>query len=219
MWIKICGISDPDAIGTLAALRPDALGFNFYHGSKRRIAPSAAALAVRQLPAGIEPVGVFVNHSLEQIRDICGTTGIRTVQLHGDETPEFAAALTSFDVIRVSRIGSEGLSLVAADVERCRQLGVRLKACLVEPRVAGHYGGSGAVAPWNEIADGWNRTDWPPLLLAGGLTPDNVAAAVACVRPWGVDVASGVESSPGVKDPALVARFIQSARNPSGGTP
>jgi phosphoribosylanthranilate isomerase len=155
---------------------------------------------------------VFVNHSLDEIREICATTGIRTVQLHGDESPEFAAALTGLDVIRVYRIGSGDFSHVAADVEQCGRLGVTLKACLVEPKVAGHYGGSGAVAPWDAIVASWNRTDWPPLLLAGGLNPDNVSAAVLRVRPWGVDVASGVESSPGTKDPSLVARFIRAAR-------
>jgi len=220
MWIKICGITSPEAVDEVAALRPDAVGFNFYSTSKRRIDPAAAAIAVRRLPTGIEPVGVFVNHSLDEIRDICTTTGIRTVQLHGDESSEFAVALSGLDVIRVYRIGGEDLSGVAADIDQCRRLGVKLKACLVEPKVTGHYGGSGAVAPWDEIAAGWNRTDWPPLLLAGGLTPDNVGAAVTRVRPWGVDVASGVESSPGVKDPALVARFIQYARSAApGGTP
>lgn len=213
MWIKICGISDPASVGEIADLGPDAVGFNFYSASKRRIDPTAAAIAVRQLPANIEPVGVFVNHSLDEVRSICALTGMRTAQLHGDESPEFAAALTGLDVIRVYRIGSGDLSNVAADLGECRRLGVNPKACLIEPKVAGHYGGSGAVAPWDAIAAGWNRTDWPPLLLAGGLNPDNVGEAASRVRPWGVDVASGVESSPGTKDPSLVAKFIRAARD------
>lgn len=215
MWIKICGINDPAMIGPIAALRPDAVGFNFYRESKRCVTAERAAEAIRRLPAGIEPVGVFVNHTQDEIRSTCAATGITTVQLHGDQTPDFAAALTGLRVIRVYRISVKGLSCVGDDLHECRRLGLEPRACLVEPAVAGHYGGSGAMAPWDVIAAGWNRTEWPPLILAGGLTPDNVAAAAARVRPWGVDVASGVESSPGVKDPALVDRFIAAARGAS----
>lgn len=215
MWLKICGITDPATLPAITALRPDAVGFNFYSGSKRRISPDAAAVAVRALPAGIEAVGVFVNHALAEVRSICDQTGITIVQLHGDESPEFAAGLSGLQVIRVYRIGAEGLSHVADDLAACQSLGVQLRACLVEPQVSGHYGGSGATAPWDEIRADWNTDEWPPLLLAGGLTPDNVAEAIRTVRPWGVDVASGVESAPGVKDPQRVARFISAARGAS----
>lgn len=215
MWIKICGITEPAMAVEIAALGPDALGFNFYRGSRRAIAPEAAAEAVRRLPARIRPVGVFVNHSLDEIRSVCEVSGIGTAQLHGDETPEFAAALGGFDVIRVYRIGRSGLDPVAADLERCRRLGFFPWACLVEAAVADQFGGTGITAPWDVVARGWQTAAWPPLLLAGGLTPDNVDEAVRAVRPWGVDVASGVESSPGVKDLALVARFIAEARSAS----
>ncbi|MFO1095792.1 MAG: phosphoribosylanthranilate isomerase, partial [Planctomycetaceae bacterium] len=207
MWIKICGITDAATIAPLAALRPDAVGFNFYRGSKRCITVERAAEAARLLPDGIVPVGVFVNHSHDEIRSICAATRITTVQLHGDETPEFAAALKDFQVIRVFRLGADRLAPVAADLRTCRQFRLEPRACLVEPAVAGHYGGSGKTAPWDVIATEWNRLDWPPLLLAGGLTPDNVGEAVARVRPWGVDVASGVETAPGVKDLAKIERF------------
>lgn len=215
MWIKICGINDPATIGEISVLGPDAVGFNFYSGSKRHIEVTAATEAVRLLPAGIEPVGVFVNHPQDEIREICTATGITTVQLHGDETPEFAAGLSGLRVIRVSRIAEAGLSPVGDDIVECRRLGIEPRACLVEPAVVGNYGGSGAIAPWNVVAEQWNREAWPPLLLAGGLSPDNVADAIKTVRPWGVDVASGVESSPGCKDPQKVARFIQAARGAS----
>jgi phosphoribosylanthranilate isomerase len=215
MWLKICGINDPAALPAIAALRPDAVGFNFYSGSKRCITPEAATAAIRTLPTGIEPIGVFVNHSQDQIRAICEQTGIATVQLHGDESPEFAAGLNGVQIIRVYRIGADGLSPIADDLAQCRSLGIAIRACLVEPAVAGHYGGSGATAPWDVIRAGWRTDDWPPLLLAGGLTPENVAEAVRRVRPWGVDVASGVESAPGVKDPERVARFIGAARGAS----
>lgn len=215
MWVKICGINDPATIGPIAALRPDAVGFNFYAGSRRSVTVERAAEAIRLLPVGIEPVGLFVNHTLDEIRATCAATGIRTVQLHGDETPEFAAALAELRVIRVYRIGAEGLSRIGDDVRECRRLGLEPSACLVDAAVAGRYGGSGATAPWDVIAGEWNRDEWPPLVLAGGLTPENVGAAVARVRPWGVDVASGVESSAGVKDPSMVVRFIAAARGAS----
>jgi phosphoribosylanthranilate isomerase len=212
MWLKICGITDPATLPAIAALRPDAIGFNFCRSSKRRISPEAAAVAIRGLTAGIEPVGVFVNHSQAEIRAICEQTGIATVQLHGDESPEFAAGLGRLPIIRVYRVGADGLSGVAQDLTQCRDLGVHIRACLVEPQVAGHYGGSGMTAPWDVIRAEWRADDWPPLLLAGGLTPENVAEAVRTVRPWGVDVASGVESAPGIKDPERVTRFISAAR-------
>lgn len=215
MWIKICGINEPATLPAIAALRPDAVGFNFYSGSKRRVSPDLAAAAIRALPAGIEPVGVFVNHSPAEIRAICAATGIVTVQLHGDEAPELAAELSGLRVIRVYRVGSQGVSVVADDLRRCGELGVAIRACLVEPQIAGHYGGSGAIAPWDQIRQHWQTDDWPPLLLAGGLTPANVAVAIATVRPWGVDVASGVEATPGVKDPTRVERFIRAARGAS----
>ncbi|MEX0585316.1 MAG: phosphoribosylanthranilate isomerase [Pirellulales bacterium] len=215
MWIKICGITDPATIGAIGALGPDAVGFNFFRGSKRCIDIPTAATVARLLPAGIEPVGVFVNHSLEEVRETCAATRITTVQLHGDEPPEFAASLTGLRVIRVYRTGAAGIAEVEDDIATCRRLGLEPRACLVEPAVAGQYGGSGAVAPWHVIASGWKRETWPPLLLAGGLTPDNVWEAVRTVQPWGVDVASGVESRPGIKDPGKVGQFIRAARGGS----
>ena len=215
MWIKICGIRDPETVSQIAALGPDAVGFNFFRGSKRFIDIAAAADGVRRLPAGIAPVGVFVNHSLDEIREICAQTGIATVQLHGDESPDFAAELTGLKVIRVYRIGSAGLQPVSEDIARCRTVGLEPRACLVEPAVAGQYGGSGTTAPWESIAAGWQTAEWPPLVLAGGLTPENVAEAIRAVRPWGVDVASGVESSPGAKDAGRTAKFLQAARDAS----
>lgn len=212
MWTKICGIRDLDTAQRVALLLPDAIGLNFFAGSRRLVGPDVAAAIVRELPDRVEPVGVFVNHALDDVRAICRQTGLRTVQLHGDEPPELAAALTDLDVIRVYRVGAAGLAPVAADLERCRSLGVRLRACLVEAHIDGSYGGTGRTAPWTLLRDGWQLTDWPPLILAGGLTPDNVAQAVRSVRPWGVDVASGVESAPGVKDVDRVAGFLRAAR-------
>ncbi len=212
MWIKICGIRDPETAEAVARLAPDAIGLNFFGGSPRCVSVDAAARVVCGLPASIEPVGVFVNHSHAEITGICRACALATVQLHGDESPEFVARLPQFRVIRAYRIGREGLDGVAADLERCMALGVRLVACLIDARAPGTYGGTGQTAPWDLLADGWRTGRWPPLILAGGLTPDNVTTAIARTHPWGVDVASGVETAPGEKDLARVARFVRAAR-------
>jgi phosphoribosylanthranilate isomerase len=212
MWIKICGIRDRATAEAVARLAPDAIGLNFYSRSPRHVTPAAAAEIVRGLPPSIEPVGVFVNHPRAEVIDLCRLCGLATIQLHGDESPEFVARLPQFRIIRAYRIGPEGLDGVAADLERCAALGVRLAACLIEAHVPGVYGGTGEQAPWNLLSDGWRTDLWPPLVLAGGLTPHNVAAAIAVTHPWGVDVASGVEMAPGEKDLARVERFVQAAR-------
>jgi phosphoribosylanthranilate isomerase len=212
MWIKICGIRHQETAQAVARLGPDAIGLNFFRGSPRCISVDAAAEVVCGLPPSIEPVGVFVNHSHSEIIEICRACALATIQLHGDESPEFVARLPQLRIIRAYRIGPEGLDGVAADLERCAALGVRLAACLIDTRVPGTYGGTGQTAPWDVLKAGWQTEQWPPLLLAGGLTAENVAAAIARTHPWGVDVASGVESAPGVKDLARIERFVQTAR-------
>ncbi len=193
----------------MGRLRPDAVGLNFHAKSKRSVTVREAAAIARDLPEWIEPVGVFVNHSEQQIRDICEQCGIRTVQLHGDEPADLIGQLQPLNVIRAVRLESEAESLES--VAACHESAAVIRALLVDAHVPGAYGGTGHTAPWNLLGRGWS-SDWPPLILAGGLTADNVAAAVQQVRPWGVDVASGVEKSPGVKDLDRVARFIDAAR-------
>ncbi|MEX2287805.1 MAG: phosphoribosylanthranilate isomerase [Planctomycetaceae bacterium] len=217
MWVKICGINDVKTAEQVAALAPDAIGLNFYSGTPRVVSQDIAADIVRRLPAGVEPVGVFVNHDVADIIAICARCRLRTVQLHGDETPAQVAELqrqsAGLKIIRVHRLGPDGVAPLAEDLDKCRHLGVQFYACLVDARVEGVYGGSGRTIAWDAIAERRRGTHWPPLVLAGGLRPDNVAAAIAAVEPWGVDVAGGVESAPGVKDLSLVSAFIQSARS------
>lgn len=212
MWVKICGLTTPADLPAILAAAPDAVGLNFYAGSKRCVAPEAAREIVAGLPDAIEPVGVFVNHSPAEIRSICARTGLRTVQFHGEETWEQIAELSDFRLIRAFRVKAGGLDDVERELDRAAALGLDLFACLADAAVPGTYGGAGQRAPWDVIAD-WKGNAWPRLILAGGLTPANVVAAIARVNPWGVDVASGVESAPGKKDPHAIGEFVAQARS------
>lgn len=216
MWVKICGIQDSALAGRLSGPAPDAIGLNFYDGSPRRVTPDAAAEVVRSLPAGIEPVGVFVNAPVERLRETCRHCGIGTVQLHGDESPEFLAELQAQEphlhTLKAWRMGDEGLNPLAAWLDRCREHDAQPAACLIDARVEDVYGGSGRTVCWDRLAAEYRRDTWPPLILAGGLTPENVAEAIGTVHPWGVDVASGIEALPGQPDPGRIAQFIARAR-------
>ena len=216
MWVKICGIRDLKTAGDVAALGPDAIGLNFYDGSPRRVEIDVAAEIVRRLPSGVEPVGVFVNHAVEDVIAIASHCGLTTVQMHGDETAHDLSELQhrspALKIIRAHRLGREGSRGLADYLAECRKLGVRLMALLVDAHVDGAYGGTGKSVAWDEIAPNRREADWPPFILAGGLTPDTVATGIAAVQPWGVDVASGVESEPGGKDFERVKSFIDAAR-------
>lgn len=213
MWVKICGVTNETTAEAIAALRPDAIGLNFYAPSPRFVAPEIAAKIVAALPADVEPVALFVNSTADDIRRICRQCGIETVQLHGDEPASLLAELAEFRLLRAFRIGEDGVASIRDELSRFSAAGVTIDGCFVEARVPGAYGGTGTRGPWEMLRD-WPE-DWPPLILAGGLNPENVAEGIACTRPWGVDVASGVESRPGVKDLDRVRAFIENARNAS----
>ncbi len=217
MWIKICGIRDLPTARIAVEAGADALGFNFYTPSPRAVAVDVAREIVAQLPDRVEAVGLFVNHSLEFVRETSRHCGLRTVQLHGDESPDYVAQVAAeFPVIRAFRVGDAGLGEVAGYLARLSELGVTLRAAIVDAKVAGTYGGTGHTAPWDVLSAGWNREQWPQLVLAGGLTPVNVEQAIGVVHPWGVDVAGGVESAVACKDPALVREFVSRAREAGG---
>ncbi|MEX1228770.1 MAG: phosphoribosylanthranilate isomerase [Planctomycetaceae bacterium] len=228
MFIKICGIRDVETARWVAALSPDAIGLNFYVPSPRCVTPDVAAEICRTVSATIEKVGVFVNHPAADVVSSANNCGLTAVQLHGDETPLDLAtvktALPTIKLIRAFRINvetdhtaAESWQTIARDLDECRTLGVNLFACLIDAFVPGTYGGTGRTIFEAGLTDTYDRYNWPPMILAGGLTPENIATAIANVRPWGVDVASGVESSPGVKDRAKVEQFIATAR--SAGSP
>jgi phosphoribosylanthranilate isomerase len=197
--VKICGITRSEDALLAAQLGADALGFNFWPKSKRFIEPEAARAIVAKLPPFVVPVGVFVNQTEDEIRAAAARAGVEVIQLHGDESPEFC---TRFDLPVLKAIRVEELRSLAALAS------YEVNGFLLDTPSRG-FGGSGRPFDWT-LAEGISECG--SIILAGGLTPENVAAAIQAVRPWAVDVASGVESSPGVKDPAKLIRFIQAAK-------
>ena len=220
MWTKICGIQDVDTAAEVAALRPSAIGFVFYGKSPRSLSVEVAEEIVRQTPSAIESVGLFVNESPAGVLARCAKTGIATVQLHGDEPPSFLKELHDHSpklrLIRAFRMGRTGLVPLEQYLQRCGELGVRPTACLVDALVEGTYGGTGQTVPWRQLADEYHRDEWPQLILAGGLNPDNVREAIEIVQPWGVDVSSGVESAVARKDVGLVKAFLEAVYSKPG---
>ena len=216
MWVKICGIRDVETAERIVLLRPDAVGLNFFEKSPRYVDRAVAAEISIILPTEIDAVGLFVNHELNDVADTVQQCGLTMIQLHGDEPPEFLAELkacsSKVKILRAFRVDDSGLTQVADYLAECRKLGVCLTSCLIDARVDGEYGGTGCTAPWDLLADQYDSESWPRLIVAGGLHPGNLADAIRVTRPFGVDVASGVESERGVKDLALVEGFIQAAR-------
>ena len=213
MWIKVCGLTSVENALQVAAFQPDAIGLNFYSRSSRCVDLSTASEIAASLPKEIEPIGLFVNHSTSEIFEAAKRCGLKTVQLHGDESPEFASTLNGLQIVRAIRVNEDSIDDLENEVHEYLERDVNVRAFLVDARVSGAYGGTGHSAPWDLVSSRYQFQNWPPLILAGGLGTENVEAAIQAVRPWGVDVASGVESSSGVKSPSLVEQFILKARS------
>jgi phosphoribosylanthranilate isomerase len=210
--IKICGVNRVDDGLAAAEAGADAIGLNFYPGSQRHVDRDAAEAVVASLPTAIAKVGVFVNAASDEIRGAVKELGLDFVQLHGDEPPDFCAELGGLDFIRAFRLGDAGWQPLVAYLDRCRDLRAPPAAVLVDACQPGTYGGTGRAADWNLARQYHELSLGLPLILAGGLNASNVAQAVSVVRPFGVDTASGVESSPGQKDPRQIAAFVAAAR-------
>ncbi len=199
MFVKVCGITRlTDALHAVEQ-GATALGFVFWRRSPRAVSLERAAEIVAELPSSITTVGVFVNEPIDGIRAIVARTGINTVQLHGDEPPAYADAL-EWPLIRAVDVD---------EVEDACGAWSEQTTLLLDTIDPVRRGGTGVPVDWG-LAAGVARTR--RLVLAGGLTPENVARAVRAVRPYGVDVSSGVESAPGVKDFEKVTRFVTNAR-------
>jgi phosphoribosylanthranilate isomerase len=208
--IKICGITNPsDALGAVKA-GADAIGLNFYERSLRSVTPLDALEIVARLPEELVVVGVFVNALAEEISELESHLRLGAIQLHGDENPEILSQLDSQAVIRAVRIaGNTPAEIAAAQQEIDAWCEAGVAAILLDKASGRAYGGSGQCFDW-KIA---RKLNIPvPLILAGGLGPENVADAIAMVVPDAVDAASGVEAFPGGKDPGLMKRFVASSR-------
>lgn len=209
--VKICGITNEDDARAAAAAGADAVGLNFYEKSPRFLRQTSAEAIVGALPAEVVKVGLFVNAPAEAVNSAFDRLGLDLVQLHGDEPPEYLATLAHRPVMRALRLGPEGLDPILSYLETCHRIGCLPRRVLIDAYRAGQYGGTGATADWT-IASQYPSESWhPPLVLAGGLTAENVAEAIRVVRPAGVDTAGGVEISPGRKDLRLLRQFAQHA--------
>ncbi|MDO3379109.1 phosphoribosylanthranilate isomerase [Geoalkalibacter halelectricus] len=199
--VKICGITNRDDALHAVACGADALGFVFYSESPRCVTPEQVRPIVVALPPFVSATGLFVNASQKSIIQIAEFCRLDVLQLHGDETP----ADCRFEGRRVIK------ALRVRDADSLNQAAAYpVAALLLDAWVPGHYGGTGECFNWALAAE---QARSRPIILAGGLNPENVAAAVETVRPFAVDVSSGVESAPGRKDPRRVADFIRNAKS------
>ncbi len=206
--IKICGVTQADHAARVAAAGVEFIGLNFWPRSKRFLAADrapAVAQAARDAGAALL-VGVFVNAALDDIVALAGDVGLDILQLHGDETPAEATALAQRTGRVVWKAVAAGAASDLAALERWS-----VGAILLDAPAAGR-GGSGTTFDWRLAREARERHPGQSIVLAGGLGPHNVAAAIAQVEPWAVDVASGVESAPGVQDHDKVASFVLAAR-------
>jgi phosphoribosylanthranilate isomerase len=211
--IKICGITNPADAQAAASAGADAVGLDFYSNSKRFIEHETARQISAALPTGVMRVGIFVNQSVGEIQKAIERVGFDCIQLHGDEPPAFLSKLpTGLKVIRAVRYGRDGLRRINTYFDECRELGRVPDAILLDSDASGEFGGTGRAADWRRIAAERDVLGMTPVILAGGLTPDNVAEGIRLVRPTAVDVASGVESAAGKKDHAKMHAFVAAAR-------
>ena len=200
--VKICGITRlDDALGAVEA-GAEALGFMFYETSPRNVSVKVTADIIRQLPPFVAKVGVFVNATEDVVRKTAVECGLDTLQFHGDETPAFCGKFSPLKVYKAFRIqGLESLQRLPT---------YKTDAWLLDGFMPDKPGGAGAKFNWDLAVEAQKLGR--PIILAGGLTPENVADAVRKVQPYAVDVSSGVESAPGKKDRAKMQRFIAAAK-------
>jgi phosphoribosylanthranilate isomerase len=205
--VKICGITTWDDACLSIDLGASALGFNFYPSSPRAISPADAWKIIRRLPPFVEAVGVFVNWPPLAVDALARALHFQTVQLHGGESPEEMAAVgRSHRVIKAVKVGP-GFRL--ASLSRYRRAG----AILLDGFARGLHGGTGRTLDWN-LARAARR--YGRIILAGGLTPENIAEAIRVAQPYAVDVCSGVEARPGRKDPARLRALFGALETVSG---
>lgn len=205
VWVKICGITNfNDAI---AAVRygADALGFVFAP-SKRKIKPDAARKIIKALPAKVEKIGVFANEDTKIVLEIAKYCGLTGIQLHGEESVEYCSCLIGYDVIKVFRVGN---NLESDNINAYTDRN-SINRILLDTYIPDQIGGTGKTFAW-EIAASQHFPSIP-VIIAGGLKPDNVAQAIRIGHPFGVDVSSGVEKEPGIKELEKLKIFLERAK-------
>jgi phosphoribosylanthranilate isomerase len=222
--IKICAVTRPEDAAMAAAGGADAVGMIFHEASARNVTLERGARIVAALPPFVTPVGVFVDAPREKIVETAEKLGMRTVQLNGNEQPEFVAALAGLAVIKAIRVNRGGLE---DELRRWRHAidgGLKLNnlaALVLEPGSTNAPGGTGTPNDWEEIRKAQKIGAFdglPPIIVAGGLTPQNVADVVRSIRPWAVDVSSGVEEKMGIKSTQKVRDFVSAVRSADKGS-
>ena len=201
--IKICGITRLEDARLAVSLGADALGFNFYEKSSRCLSPSDAWNILRKLPALVSTVGVFVNWDDSSVIALAKSLRLSAVQLHGDESEVIAARCAKF--FPVIKAFCTGPKFSLSELRRYAAASSFLLDAAPPTEGSSIYGGTGQLANWKVAASAAKKF---PVLLAGGLTPENVGEAIVTVRPYAVDVASGIESRPGKKDPGKLRAFL-----------
>ena len=197
--VKICGITEFEDARDAVLLGADAIGLNFYPNSPRYCDPALAARIIESLPPFVTIVGVFVNHPDPQnLEDFAASIGLHVVQLHGNETPDYCSMIQRVKVIKAFRVDSN----FRVDTLR----GYGSGTFLLDTCSPDQYGGTGKSFSWDLV---FGANAFGSIIIAGGLNPENVAQAVSTLHPFGVDVASGVESDPGKKDYEKMRRFIE----------
>ena len=200
--IKICGITRVEDARAAVELGADAIGLVFYAPSPRNVGPQQARAIVAAIPPFVTVVGLFVDPTRDQVESVLRGCGLNLLQFHGDEAPDFCGAF-GLPYIKAARVRAD------ADLVQYLSPYHAAQAWLLDAYHERLYGGSGEAFDWKLIPHDLAR----PVILSGGLTPDNVGAAVRQVRPWAVDVSSGVEAAKGVKDAAKIAAFIAGVNN------
>lgn len=203
LMVKICGITRREDAQAAVAAGADALGFMFYEPSKRHITPENAARMIAEIPVAVERVGVFVNADEATIRQAVEISGINVIQFHGDEVPEFCERFRPLKIWKAFRMEN-------ADSLRMLPQFDQADAWLLDSYVKGVHGGTGETFNWDLAIEA--KALGRPVILAGGLVAENVGDAVRQVQPYGIDVSSGVESRPGIKDEDKIRAFIQAAK-------
>ena len=201
--VKICGITNKRDAAFSYSCGADFLGFVFYNKSRRYVTPAKAKEIIRDLPRGVQKVGVFVNESAQSVRKIAKICGLDILQFHGDETPAYLSQFKGYKIIKAIRVREK----LALDALRA----FRPDYFLFDTFHKDAFGGSGKTFDW-KLLKSFKKAKIP-FFVSGGLTPKNVSALIIKIRPFAVDVSSGVESKPGKKDHAKIKGFIKTVKS------